>query len=237
MTKPMSRESRVSFSHLMITMNQEQAGFENHKIEEEIIEIEAPVFMKKYEKIFSEDKIYQLKDGRVILCDTAVKLMQKLHQLWSGTLLPEGEGVRLPIILSYYKAEFIKERFEGKKIAIFYLYRAERIVLTRTFDLDEDGKSDNISIHQVQSGSMGVNLSWADYLVFMNISFSAMQYFQARARTGSNTRTEPQRVVWIFAKDGIEKKIYQAVTKKKDYTLSYFKRDYMKEIERIKKEC
>ena len=32
-------------------------------------------------------------------------------------------------------------------------------------------------------------------------------------------------VYWIFAKGGIEKDIYKAVTKKKDYTLRHFKRD------------
>jgi hypothetical protein len=31
-------------------------------------------------------------------------------------------------------------------------------------------------------------------------------------------------VYWIFAKDGIEKDIYKAVTKKKDFTLEHFKK-------------
>jgi len=30
---------------------------------------------------------------------------------------------------------------------------------------------------------------------------------------------------WIFSMDGIEDNIYKAVTKKKDYTLSHFKKD------------
>ena len=34
-------------------------------------------------------------------------------------------------------------------------------------------------------------------------------------------------VYWVFAKGGIEDKIYSAVTKKKDYTLSHFKRDLL----------
>ena len=32
-------------------------------------------------------------------------------------------------------------------------------------------------------------------------------------------------VYWVFAKGGIEREIYKAVTKKKDYTLNNFKRD------------
>ena len=34
-------------------------------------------------------------------------------------------------------------------------------------------------------------------------------------------------VFWIFTKDGIEKKIYKNVSKKKDYTLKHFKRDLL----------
>ena len=32
-------------------------------------------------------------------------------------------------------------------------------------------------------------------------------------------------VYWIFSKGGIEDKIYKAVTKKKSYTLTHFKKD------------
>jgi hypothetical protein len=34
------------------------------------------------------------------------------------------------------------------------------------------------------------------------------------------------KVYWIFAKDGIEQDIYKAVTKKKDYTINHFKKDF-----------
>jgi len=32
-------------------------------------------------------------------------------------------------------------------------------------------------------------------------------------------------VYWVFSKGGIEREIYKAVVKKKDYTLSHFKKD------------
>ena len=34
-------------------------------------------------------------------------------------------------------------------------------------------------------------------------------------------------VYWVFARDGIEKEIYKAVTKKKDYTVNHFKKDLL----------
>jgi hypothetical protein len=34
------------------------------------------------------------------------------------------------------------------------------------------------------------------------------------------------QIFWVFAKGGIEQEIYKAVTKKKDYTLNHFKKDF-----------
>ena len=34
-------------------------------------------------------------------------------------------------------------------------------------------------------------------------------------------------VYWVFSKGGIEKQIYKAVTKKKDYTVRHFKKDLL----------
>jgi hypothetical protein len=58
--------------------------------------------------------------------------------------------------------------------------------------------------------------------VCYNIDFSAVTYFQVRARLQSKDRVDPAKVHWIFAKDGIEERIYKAVCNKKNYTTSYF---------------
>jgi hypothetical protein len=60
----------------------------------------------------------------------------------------------------------------------------------------------------------------------LNIDFSAVSYWQARARMQNKDRKEASKVYWLFAEGGIEEKIYKAVKDKKDYTLSYFKNDY-----------
>ncbi len=72
----------------------------------------------------------------------------------------------------------------------------------------------------------GINLSTADALIMLNIDFSAVSYWQARARMQNKDREEASKVYWLFAEGGIEEKIYKAVKDKKDYTLSYFKNDY-----------
>jgi SNF2 family DNA or RNA helicase len=75
---------------------------------------------------------------------------------------------------------------------------------------------------------MGIDLSSADELIFYNIDFSFVQYWQARARLQSLQRTKPVVVNWLFTENGIEKKVYDIVLKKKTYTSYYFKRDYMR---------
>jgi hypothetical protein len=61
--------------------------------------------------------------------------------------------------------------------------------------------------------------------VYYNIDFSATSYWQSKDRMTTKERLE-NKVYWVFAKDGIEYEIYKAVTKKKDYTINHFKKDF-----------
>ena len=79
---------------------------------------------------------------------------------------------------------------------------------------------------QIVSGREGVNLSQADYLVYLNIDFSAVSYWQSRDRLTTMDRLSND-VFWIFSKGGIEKKIYNTVKNKKDFTLSVFKKELL----------
>ena len=59
----------------------------------------------------------------------------------------------------------------------------------------------------------------------MNIDFSAVSYWQSRDRLTTMDR-KINDIYWIFAKKGIENKIYKSVSNKKDFTLSVFKNTY-----------
>ena len=176
-----------------------------------------------------KDKIITTKEGKVILGDTAVKEMQKVHQLCGGTVkVEEGEA----IVIDMSKAEYIKEHFAGKKVAIFYKYVAEMAALKWVFngriitDPMEFNKAGNdvVFISQIQSGREGINLSTADCLIMYNIDFSAVSYWQARARLQTKDRVEAAIVYWLFFAGGIENKIHQMVMNKKDYTLNHYKK-------------
>ena len=160
------------------------------------------------------------------MADTPVKLMMKLHQLYSGTIKFESGKAT---VLDLSKATFIKEKFEGKKIGIFYKFKAELEALKRVFkdtlvtDLDKfTGTDKNIAL-QIVSGREGISLREADALVYYNIDFSATSYWQSRDRMTTKERLESD-VYWVFSRGGIEKDIYKAVTKKRDFTVNHFKK-------------
>jgi hypothetical protein len=210
----------------VITFTQQSAGFST-EIEEEVLYVEMSDKIKVIVKKLERDLVVEGKD-EVILADTPVKLMQKLHQLWSGTVKFES-GNSMVIDLS--KAEFIKERFSGSKIGIFYKFKEELNALSQVFDdnltvdIDEFNSTDKNIALQIVSGREGISLRNADYLVFYNIDFSATSYFQAKDRMTTLTRMS-NKVYWIFSKGGIEEKIYKAVKAKKKYTVNIFNKDY-----------
>ncbi len=214
-------------SKYMVTFTQEQAGFKS-VIEEEVLHVKMKPRTYEIANKLLKDLVVEGKD-EVILGDTPAKLLQKIHQLYSGTVKFESGN---SMILDTTKAEFIKERFEGKKIGIFYVFKEELNALKQVYgdslttDLDEFNFTDNKNIAlQIVSGREGISLRNADYVIFYNIQHSAVSYWQARDRMTTMDRLF-NKVYWIFSEGGIEDKIYKVVKGKKKYTTNIFKKDY-----------
>ena len=134
--------------------------------------------------------------------------------------------------LDYSKANFIKNNFSGRKIAVFYKFKAELEALKIIFgdDITTDlsvfkETNKNIAL-QIVSGREGISLKEAEHIVYYNIDFSATSYWQSRDRMTTKNRMK-NSVYWVFSKGGIEDDIYKAVTKKKDYTVKHFKKDLL----------
>jgi hypothetical protein len=218
--------------HLFITYTQKEAGFESF-VQETVHHVEMQESTYKFAERLRIDKIMTNKDGEVVLADTAVKLMQKLHQIFSGSVIVD-EPTRLAKVFDYTKANYIKEKFAGQKIAIYYKFIAEEMAIRYVFGSENltneatvfNESTNLIFISQIQSGREGVNISSADALIFVNIDFSAVSYWQARARIQTKDRVKQANIHWIFSRGGIEDKIYEAVMNKKDYTTYHFKKDF-----------
>ena len=213
-----------SVQPFILTFTQAEAGFTS-EVNEHILECEMNPITYDIIKRLKRDKIVQGKSG-LILGDTGVKLMQKIHQLSSGTCKFE-DGTSM--VIDYSKAEFIKWRFSDEKIAIFYKFKEELNALKSVYgdnlteDLDEFNTTNKVIALQIVSGREGISLKNAKYLVYYNIDFSATSYWQSRDRLTTMERSSND-VYWVFAKGGIENAIYKSVLNKKNFTLNLFKK-------------
>jgi len=208
----------------LISFTQSQAGFTT-SVDETILEVEMKPITYNVIAQLKKNQFVKNPQGDLILGDTGVKLMQKCHQLYSGTVKFE-DGSRK--VIDDSKAVFINDKFSKDKIAIFYKFTAEYDCIKATMgdkitnDLEEFNTTDKWIALQIVSGREGISLKAAKYLVYYNIDFSAVSYWQSRDRLTTMER-QNNEIFWIFSRGGIEKKIYKTVMEKKDYTLKIFK--------------
>jgi len=225
-------ERRIKY--FILTFTQEQAGFTS-TVNEMVLEVEMkPITYQIIERL-KKDLVVKNSQGQIILADTGVKLMQKVHQLSSGTCKFEDGTSK---VIDYSKAEFIRDNFKDVKIGIFYKFKEEWNALKSiladklTDNLEEFNTTDKCIALQIVSGREGISLKEAKYLVYYNIDFSSVSYWQSRDRLTEKTRLSNE-VFFIFSKNGIENSIYKTVLAKKDYTTSLFLKNFgIKKIEK-----
>jgi hypothetical protein len=211
---------------LTVNITQEQAGFTTH-IEEQVHRVEMLPRTYRLARRIMRDGVIGKPGRRVVLADTAVKELSKLHQIYSGTVITESHGA---IAFDRSKAIYCRETFKGKT-AILYKFQAEGAMLKAAFEgrwtdsPEEFNSTDKVYIGQVQSSREGVNLSSADDLVFFSIDHSALSYLQGRDRASYLGRDRANRVHWLFAARSIEPSIYKLVRNKEDYTTNHYRRD------------
>lgn len=211
----------------ILTFTQKEANFITN-VKENLLQFEPADLPKRMIKRLCNDLVLVGKSGKEILADTAVKLQQKVHQIENGTIIFE-DGTSA--ILDYSKGLFIREKFKGQKIAIFYYYRKEWDLLKEVFgdnltnDLNEFNTTSKCIALQQISGAEGISLKEADALIFYNWGFSNVKYVQAKDRLTTMDRKE-NTVYFILAKGGINEKVYKSLQKKEDYVSSIFIKEY-----------
>lgn len=212
----------------IIAFTQKEAGFET-EVEDIIITIPMPDIIKKAITTIRRDKFIKTSDNRLITADTVVKEMGKVHQLCGGTIKCDNDEC---LLIDSTKAEYVNNNFVGKRIAIFYKYVGEASILIKTFgdkittdSYEFNNSNDKIFISQFQSGREGVNLSTADCIIMFNIDFSAVSYWQSRARLMLKDRDREAKIYWLFFEGGIEPKIYESVKNKKTFTTYIYKKN------------
>lgn len=220
------KKIRGMIRHYVVSVTQKDIGFDTN-VNENVIEIEMKPITYQIISKLKKDLVVKGKTGVEIVADTGAKLMQKVHQLSSGSIKIDDKQT---LYLDYSKIDYIINNFKDYKIAIFYKYVAqlemlkERLQDKLTTDLNEFNTTDKWIALQFVSGREGVNLSKADALVMLEIDYSATTYFQARDRLSTKDRKE-NNVFWIFGKNTIDFDIYKRVKNKAHYTTSNFIKD------------
>jgi hypothetical protein len=128
----------------LITFTQKDAGFET-VISEQILYCKMKPITYQLAKALLNDRFIKGQTDE-ILADTPVKLMSKLHQIYNGTCIGESGNV---IIIDDSKIQFIKQKFNNKKIAIFYQFKGELDLIKQVYsddittDLNEFNNTDS----------------------------------------------------------------------------------------------
>lgn len=208
-----------------VKMSQKETGIKQ-SVKEIIIELPMPSNLKKISDKLKKDRAIKGKSG-YIMGEMPAKLMSKIHQIQSGTvIIDDFEGVRKQITLSKQKALYIKDNFKDSKICIMYYYKQELEVLKDVFryDITTDISEFNLTKKNIaiqQSSTEGMNVSKADCIVFYNFGFSGKNYIQSRDRLTVRGRID-NKVYFIIEKGGINEKILKRIINKKNYTLKQF---------------
>lgn len=208
---------------IKLSYTQKEAGFKS-----EIKDVIHKVAMKQATKIIikalKKNNIVQGRD-EVIIADSGVKLMSKLHQLSSGTIKFDSGN---SMILDTNKIDYVFDKFKGRKIAIFYKFKEELNLIKSVYDLaetiEEFDKSDKNIAFQFISGRSGIKLDKADCIVAINVDFSSTTFQQFRARAVTS-KSKGFEVHWIFSDIGFEDKVLKTVQGKENYTLQTFRKN------------
>ena len=211
-----------------ISLTQEEAGFKQ-KPHEKFFKVKMQEKTGRIIKRLLKDKVIIGKDD-TITCDSGVKLKSKILQLCGGSVITDSGKY---LIIDKSKVEFIRDNFSDNKFGIFYIFKSEREMLKEVFgenrltDSPEEfnASKDKIFISQIKAGREGINLKTADFLIMLGIDFASVSYFQAIHRHQYIDRDKPLLIYWIFSEYGFEDNVYNVVSKKKDYTMSYFNKE------------
>lgn len=155
---------------------------------------------------------------------------------------------KLAVGLRYYanqkdKLKYLEMLAEGteENIIVFYNFKAEKEALRELFtklkkkvyevsgqrsELPKRdiwfGLKNSVTLVQYQAGAAGIELQYANLVVFYTPTYSLQDYEQSLGRAYRNGQTKKVTVYHFVTKDTIEELIYGALKNKKEFTDELF---------------
>lgn len=186
---------------------------------------------KEYE-VIRKNRVLELPN-ETIAYDNVMKLQHGLrfyanqtNKLAYTEMIAESTEENI-VIFYYYQSEkesLIKSMKKLKK-KIFEVSGNANILPERN---EWDKLKNSVTLVQYQAGAAGIELQYANVVVFYTPTYSYQDYDQALGRAYRNGQTKKVTVYRYITKRTIEENIYAALSEKKDFTEELFKQ-YIKE--------
>lgn len=169
--------------------------------------------IKKYNQLVRKNMLEI--DGKLLICDTSMKLRTSLHMLEGGVAKIDNEYLILP---NKEKIDYILNTWgDSDDIVIMYNYIAEGMKLRNYFK--------HALILQSTSYAEGIDLAHKKHLIIYSQDFSTARWTQRRARQASMHRKEDIVVHYLLVKKAISEQVYNTVSiNKKNFVDSMFER-------------
>ena len=189
---------------------------------------------KIYDKL-EADFVAQVKDGEIVASNAMVKLL-RLQQITGGTVAVETEDATRKDRVSDDKREILLDIFadlpHGEPIVVFCRFVSDLAAVHEAAkecgreSLELSGSQNDLAAWkageapilaaQIQSGSVGVDMTRAAYVVFYSVGFSLGDYEQALARSHRPGQDRPVTYYHLIANDTVDGKVYKALQSRKD---------------------
>ncbi len=196
-------------NHLTVTITRKEAG---HKYEaiDKLVQIPLNRRQERMTKLIEDQRVVETTKG-MILADSGAKLLSKRHQIAGGFC--RGEDDYLHEFKRKPKVDWLLKNIDPENTVVLAHYIPEQKMLAKLFP----------HTGSVTQKSEGVDFSHFDTLVIYSMSHSAATYEQVRVRQANIKRDKPIEVIWLIS--GIDELVYKAVKEKKNFTLSWYKRN------------
>ena len=201
-----------------VYMTQEDAGITETALDE-VHYIDLDERTKKIYNTLQHKKVVKIYDVDLnvvdVVCDSTMKLRTTLHSLEAGTIKSDKGYIEIG---NYEKIKYIKENFgDSEDISIMSHFIRERELLKKHFK--------KAKIYSSKANAEGVDLSYSKHFIILSCDYSGSKFIQLRERiinvNGSNTN----KVILLLVKNAISDQVYKAVSQKKDFNNSLYKKN------------
>jgi len=204
-----TRESKVlkDVEKYTVTITRKEAGH-THEATDRLVNVP---LTKKQLGFYDKIDVYGMVEKYDIIADTPASRNIKKHQISGGMV--KNEFDEYYIFKKNPKLEWLLKNIDPKDTVILAYHVAEQKMLKEHFPMTGS----------VTKNAEGVDYSHITRMVIYSMSFSAATYEQVRARQMNFSRDKPVEIIFLLS--GIDHHVYKAVSNKKNFTSSWYKRN------------